>query len=25
MGGCMNCHRAKKASLECDFCHELQH
>lgn len=25
MGGCMNCHRAKKASLECDFCHELRH
>ncbi len=25
MGGCMICHRAKKASLECDFCHELPH
>jgi len=24
MGGCMNCHRAKKASLDCAFCHELQ-
>jgi hypothetical protein len=23
MGGCMNCHRARKASLACDFCHEL--
>jgi hypothetical protein len=22
MGGCMNCHRAKKASLACTYCHE---
>ncbi len=22
MGGCMNCHRLKKASLDCTFCHE---
>lgn len=22
MGGCMNCHRAKRASLECKLCHE---
>lgn len=22
MGGCMNCHRAKKASLDCASCHE---
>ena len=22
MGGCMNCHRAKKASLDCTYCHE---
>jgi hypothetical protein len=21
MGGCMNCHRANKASLDCTFCH----
>jgi hypothetical protein len=24
MGGCMNCHRIKKASTECDTCHMLQ-
>jgi hypothetical protein len=22
MAACMSCHRAKNASLECDFCHE---
>lgn len=22
MGGCMNCHRANKASLDCTYCHE---
>jgi hypothetical protein len=22
MGGCMDCHRAKKASVDCGFCHE---
>lgn len=22
MGGCMSCHRAKKASIDCGFCHE---
>lgn len=22
MGGCMNCHRLQKASLDCGFCHE---
>ena len=22
MGGCMNCHRLKKASIDCTFCHE---
>ncbi|MBI3471917.1 MAG: cytochrome c3 family protein [Candidatus Solibacter usitatus] len=22
MGGCMSCHRANKASLDCTFCHE---
>ena len=22
MGGCMNCHRATRASLDCAFCHE---
>ena len=22
MGGCMNCHRSKRASLDCTFCHE---
>lgn len=22
MGGCMDCHRAKKASLDCAYCHE---
>lgn len=22
MGGCMNCHRLKKESLDCTFCHE---
>ena len=22
MGGCMNCHRARKASLDCGYCHE---
>ncbi|MDQ6676509.1 MAG: cytochrome c family protein [Acidobacteriota bacterium] len=22
MGGCMNCHRLKKASIDCGFCHE---
>lgn len=22
MGGCMNCHREKKASIDCTFCHE---
>ena len=25
MGGCMNCHRAKKAGLSCGFCHEEPH
>ncbi len=25
MGGCMNCHRAKKASLDCGFCHDEPH
>jgi Cytochrome c7 and related cytochrome c len=25
MGGCMKCHTAKKVSVACDFCHELQH
>lgn len=24
MGGCMNCHRAKQASLDCNTCHMLQ-
>ena len=24
MGGCMNCHRAKKASIDCTYCHEAQ-
>ena len=24
MGGCMDCHRAKKASLDCLFCHDQQ-
>ena len=24
MGGCMNCHRAKKVSIDCTFCHEQQ-
>lgn len=24
MAGCMNCHRIKKASVECDTCHELE-
>lgn len=24
MGGCMNCHRLKKASIDCTFCHEAQ-
>ena len=24
MGGCMNCHRAKKVSIDCAFCHDLQ-
>lgn|SRR5487761_1932771 len=24
MGGCMNCHRAKKVSIDCTFCHEEQ-
>lgn len=24
MGGCMNCHRAKKVSIDCNFCHDLQ-
>jgi len=24
MGGCMDCHRAKKASLDCLFCHDHQ-
>ena len=24
MGGCMNCHRAKKASIDCSYCHEQQ-
>ena len=24
MGSCMDCHRAKKASLDCLFCHEQQ-
>ncbi len=22
MGGCMNCHREKKASVDCAFCHD---
>lgn len=22
MGGCMNCHRLKKASIDCTYCHE---
>jgi len=22
MGGCMDCHRMKKASIDCSFCHE---
>lgn len=22
MGGCINCHRAKKVSIDCGFCHE---
>lgn len=22
MGGCMDCHRAKRASIDCTFCHE---
>lgn len=22
MGGCMNCHRIKKASIDCTYCHE---
>jgi hypothetical protein len=22
MGGCMNCHRVKKVSIDCTFCHE---
>ncbi len=24
MGGCMNCHRMKKVSIDCTFCHEPQ-
>jgi hypothetical protein len=24
MGGCMNCHRAKKVSIDCTLCHDLQ-
>jgi hypothetical protein len=24
MAGCMNCHRAKKASVDCALCHELK-
>jgi hypothetical protein len=24
MGGCMNCHRTKKVSIDCVFCHEQQ-
>lgn len=24
MAGCMKCHTAKKASVSCDFCHELK-
>jgi len=24
MGGCMNCHRIKKVSIDCTFCHEPQ-
>ena len=24
MGGCMNCHRMKKVSIDCTFCHEQQ-
>ncbi len=24
MGGCMNCHRIKKVSIDCTFCHDLQ-
>ena len=25
MGGCMNCHRAKKAGMDCGYCHEEPH
>ena len=25
MGGCMNCHRLKKASIDCSYCHEERH
>ena len=25
MGGCMNCHRLKKASIDCTYCHEERH
>lgn len=24
MGGCMDCHRAKKASLDCTYCHDAR-
>jgi Cytochrome c7 and related cytochrome c/Class III cytochrome C family len=24
MGGCMECHKAKKASLDCGYCHEVK-
>lgn len=24
MGGCMNCHRVKKVSIDCTLCHDLQ-
>jgi hypothetical protein len=24
MGGCMNCHRTRKVSIDCAFCHEQQ-
>jgi len=25
MGGCMSCHKARKASVDCGFCHEEPH
>ncbi len=24
MGGCMNCHQARNASIDCTFCHDPQ-